>query len=71
MSSRMKRTQRRKHYILANIEEHVLCISLHKHQAKRLLLLGATAVRREIPSSFKELWEFNLLNSYSESHGQF
>lgn len=24
--------------------------------------LGNTAVRREIPSSFKELWEVNLLN---------
>jgi hypothetical protein len=27
--------------------------------------LGDTAVRREIPSAFKELWEVSLLNSYS------
>lgn len=27
--------------------------------------LGDTEVRREIPSFFKELWEVNLLNSYS------
>lgn len=65
MSSRMKRTQRRKHYILANIEKHGLHISLYTYQAKWQLFLGDTAVRREIPSAFKELWEVSLLNSYS------
>lgn len=65
MNSRMKRTQRKKRYILANIEKHGLHISLHKNQAKCQLLLGDTAVRREIPSSFKELWGVSLLNSHS------
>lgn len=65
MSSRMKQTQRRKRYILANIENYVLHMSLHKHQAKWQLLLGDTAVRRGIPSFLKEPWEVNLLKAYS------
>lgn len=64
MSSKMKQTQKRKRCILANIE-NTFCISPSIGTKQSDSSSWETAVRRKIPSFYKELWEVILLNSYS------